>query len=295
MLSRLILAIMISCTTSCDAVKREPGEKIISFREDVAFDRISVSLNNRDFDLSVFSSVQIDKIRSNSITIYVMPPPSRYKYDDRSGSFGYWHHYVGLSSASSLKLLAGSFDQKGRPFIILALPGTYGTSGDRRLQHELAVVDIVDAAVSRIAKVVGAKEVHLVGQSTTAPIVGGLVFRRSDIGCMAISSGPYDYPDFVRERGWPSMYSGARMPFSALSLARARSPSQNARIFVIADKRDALVPFKYSVEMNQVLLDNGYNSQLISANSSDPLHHSLQYMAVQWVSRCATSAEKGAW
>ena len=77
------------------------------------------------------------------------------------------------------------------PYLLIARPGTFGSSGhhlkDRRTLLEIR---IAMAALDALKRYNGFKRFHLVGQSGGGHTVAGLVQSRSDIGCAAIASGP---------------------------------------------------------------------------------------------------------
>jgi len=78
----------------------------------------------------------------------------------------------------------------GRTAIVLARPGTFGSSGNElKIRHTVHEARLVDAALSLIAARHGIRRFHLVGQSGGAILIGALLASRSDIGCASLGAG----------------------------------------------------------------------------------------------------------
>jgi hypothetical protein len=281
---------------SCEQSPFETAQekrRLVEFRADRPVQQLAVAGPGWAYQVPIFSTQPIEDIQTDSLNVYLMPPPARYVFDRERQTFGYWNHYDVHPTSSSVEDLAARFEQPSEPFVVVALPGTYGSDGPRSLQHEARIIDVMDAALTQLREITGARVLNVAGQSTTAAIGAGLLTRRSDLRCVALSSGPYDYPDFVRERHWPSMYSGATTPFSAVAMANAIKTDPERKVALIADRQDSRVPFRYSEAMRDAMVREGHEVELLSLNSADPEHHALQLGAVRWMLDCVRADKAG--
>lgn len=76
-----------------------------------------------------------------------------------------------------------------RPFINLARPGIYGSSGNHLERRRKREVDLVNAALDRLKEWFGWDLISLAGQSGGGHLVGALLARRTDVDCAVIASG----------------------------------------------------------------------------------------------------------
>ena len=73
------------------------------------------------------------------------------------------------------------------PYILLARPGTYGSSGSHAQRRTPRETDVVSAALDAIKAAHGYQRLHLVGQSTGAHTAAALLSRRTDLGCVVLA------------------------------------------------------------------------------------------------------------
>jgi hypothetical protein len=94
---------------------------------------------------------------------------------------------------------AGRVGKKvGLPFIILARPGTLGSSGSElAVRHTVHEVHLVNLALGAITRKYGITKVDLLGQSGGSILIGALMAMRGDIGCASIGSGRLGLPPYA--------------------------------------------------------------------------------------------------
>lgn len=277
--------------TACVPSGSEQTQSLVPFANDTGAPLVSVTTRNGDYQVPVFNWSPNGNV-IDELNIYLIPPPSRYVFDARRQKFRYWNHYQNFSTASAVERMASHFSTSV-PLVVIAIPGTYGSAAPPALQHQLGVVEIVDKALDRLKLVSGVRRFNLAAQSTTAPIAAALMTRRSDLGCLALSSGPFDYPALVAQRNWPSMYSGAYDPFSMMELVDDVRPDPSRQVILVADRNDHVVPVASSEAFSEALARNGHNVRLVRMNTSDPAHHALQYEAIRELIACEQNADAG--
>jgi poly(3-hydroxybutyrate) depolymerase len=90
-----------------------------------------------------------------------------------------------------------------RPFINMARPGVYGSSGDHQQRRREREVALIDAALDQLKTTFGWDCIDIAGQSGGGYLVATLIARRSDIRRAVIASGGVAIrmrnQEFVRE------------------------------------------------------------------------------------------------
>lgn len=177
------------------------------------------------------------------------------------------------------------------PWIKVGRPGAYGSSGDhtkRRLPKEMYSLN---EAVSLIKDRFGIKQLILVGQSGGGGIAFGLLtLGRQDVKCAVGGSGAY----VIKERAAILQTSlsklgadmtGYRDPYDPIEhVAEIKS---NARMFIIGDPRDTLMPFALQVKFAEQLRQLGKDVTVIEGRATDLDHHGLERAAFRTAGWCA--------
>lgn len=92
----------------------------------------------------------------------------------------------------------------GHPYILLARPGTFGSTGDHRLRRSRREVALIDAALDQIKARHGIARLVVAGTSGGGHLAAALLSRRDDISCAVITSGVVAVKMRARLRGWPA-------------------------------------------------------------------------------------------
>ncbi|MGL5137336.1 MAG: hypothetical protein ACRC7G_06165, partial [Beijerinckiaceae bacterium] len=120
-------------------------------------------------------------------------------------------------SPAQLQISADNWSKRyGGTYLMLARPGTFGSSGkhgDRRLIRE---VRIVDAALNALREKHGFLGFHLVGQSGGGHLVASLLPRRQDIGCAVVASGAVSVRTRIRDMGRTVDITGHKNPYDPI-------------------------------------------------------------------------------
>src|SRR5262245_61208629 len=95
-----------------------------------------------------------------------------------------------------------------RPFINLARPGIYGSSGNHLERRRKREVDLVNAALDRLKEQFGWDLISLAGQSGGGHLVGALLARRTDVDCAVIASGNVAVRKRLQELGLAADVTG---------------------------------------------------------------------------------------
>src|SRR5687768_907590 len=100
---------------------------------------------------------------------------------------------VNNSVGAKLKEAQGLAGANGVPFVLVARPGCFGSSGEHSARRRAKEYFSMNAAVDAIKARYNIKEVILSGQSGGGATVGALLtLGRTDVVCAAASSGVFD-------------------------------------------------------------------------------------------------------
>lgn len=201
----------------------------------------------------------------------------------------------GDNHADKLRQLADTMAKVHRvPYIFVARPGVYGSSGRHNERRTLKEYLSLDAAVDAIKARYGFERVHLGGQSGGAATVGALLtLGRTDIACAVASSGPFDAlarAHDIADRGGRSWngcdVTGRCDAYNVTDHASSVARSATRRIFLIGDPIDANTEFKYQQAFAGKLQALGHDVTLTPANGLGPMHHGLDHMANRTLGWC---------
>lgn len=173
------------------------------------------------------------------------------------------------------------------PFIILARPGTGGSSGNQwRDGKTVLETALLDRALDVLAQRYGIERWALAGQSGGAAMAANLLARRRDIGCAALSSGPL---------ALKAQYAGQGAADDLLQLlddpldhvARI-APDPSRRVFVVSDELDSLVPLRMQRPWVEAALSRGLAVEQVVGRGwgGGPQHHVLAWQAVRAATLC---------
>ncbi len=185
------------------------------------------------------------------------------------------------------------------PYVIVARPGTFGSTGnhaDRRKSREpMAMRNAIDAIRQRYAL----QHVSLAGQSGGATIVGALLtLGLSNVRCAAPASGGFDLNAMLdwhakrqgivgSHREHPASLSGS---FNVMDQLDGIVHDRERRIFVIGDPDDKVTPFAQQRRFAEQLGAQGHHAELIEAVGGGPERHGLSLTSLKLAGLCATGA-----
>ncbi|WP_448206363.1 alpha/beta hydrolase family protein [Azospirillum sp. sgz302134] len=186
-------------------------------------------------------------------------------------------HQEGLGVAAMIEQERGLAERFGIPFLFLARPGAYGSSGrfwtSRNSPREAALMNaLLDALKARY----GVREWALGGHSAGGTLTAELLARRDDLRCAIISSGAPAFRAYLEARGLHAALAKPQNwfdPYASLDRIK-RDPER--RIFVIGDPRETNIPFHTQRFYFDGLKKRGHTAWLVTLERAPPpRHHSL--------------------
>lgn len=213
----------------------------------------------------------------------------------------YRHNRRGLSRhlASLRRTLDGLARTYNVPYVLVARPGTFGSTGSHEDRRKVREYQLMRQAIEGIRTRFEIGEVSLAGQSGGATIAGALLtLGLTGVRCVAPASGGFDLSAMLdwhaSRRGYPPTHRELPASISeSLSvmdrLGNVRVEARR-RIFVIGDKDDKVTPFDQQRRFAEALKEAGHHAELVEAEASGPEQHGLALTALRVVGLCASGA-----
>lgn len=173
----------------------------------------------------------------------------------------------------------------GLPVIILARPGTYGSSGDHGERRQKSEFLALDAALDEIMQKHRIAKLVLSGHSGGATAVGALLtLGREDIACAIMTSGAFgllERAQRLRERkGNPPRPgidgTGLPSPYDPIEHIGGVVDDPERTILIIGNRNDTNTPFDLQARFKTALSDAGHQATLIDYPASGPDFHNLR-------------------
>jgi hypothetical protein len=181
---------------------------------------------------------------------------------------------AGLAASAALQAKA-----LGHPFIILARPGYYGSSGIANDQYRRREALLVNAALDAIKQRHAIARFGVSSQSGGGPSLAGLLALRSDIGCAAFSSSLTAFEE--REQALkgttsaPPLHQVTPEAYDPIREANTIKPRPELRVFIVGDANDKLIPLAAQQAYFEALKRHGVQVAMTASTAVGEAHHSL--------------------
>ncbi|TPG58032.1 hypothetical protein EAH89_08655 [Roseomonas nepalensis] len=178
----------------------------------------------------------------------------------------------------------------GHPFIILARPGYYGSSGVAAEQYRRREILLVNAALEAIKQRHGIARFGVSSQSGGGPSLGGILALRDDVPCATFSSSLTAFDERDRALGAASRAPALRQvtqdPYDPIREVAKVRPSAERRVFVVGDPEDRQVPFPSQQAYAEALRQQGVKVAITTSTAVGATHHSLGATGQRGVGWC---------
>ena len=189
-----------------------------------------------------------------------------------------------------------SRDRAGVPWIFMARPGTYGSSGDHRKRRQLVEFHALDAALDALMQRHRLQRIVIVGHSGGATAGAALLtMGRTRIACAVLTSGAYGLLERARmlgrSRDGRTDTTGSAEFYDPLDHVGgiARDPAR--RIVLIGNREDRNTPFVLQQRFADAVAKAGHRIELRTHAAEPPDFHDLKdRIALQTASQCAREA-----
>lgn len=248
--------------------------------------------------------VEVDG-RGDCIAFYPAGDPSRAKqavlYFEGDIPLSYRRDRAKLRShLASLRRGLGMLAAAYRiPYVLVARPGTFGSTGDHKDRRKDREYLLMRAAADAIRIRFQLESVSLAGQSGGGTIVGALLaLGISRVACAVPASGGYDLTAMLdwhasrqgmigAHRTHPATLSNS---FNVMDHVAGVLRDPKRRVFVLGDPKDQVTPFAQQQRFAAALKAAGHHIVVTEGAARGPEHHGLSFTALQLAGLCATGA-----
>ena len=185
----------------------------------------------------------------------------------------------------------------GVPVVIIARPGTYGSSGNHRQRRQASEFQALDAALDQLRQRFSIGRFVLLGHSGGATVVAALLtLGREDVQCAVMTSGAFALLERAqmirRSKGLPARdgrdTNGLLHPYDPLEHVDGIAKMAGRPLFVMGNRDDRVAPFVLQERFYQALRDAGLEAQLVESPASGPAFHQLRDdIGLKTAARCA--------
>jgi len=164
---------------------------------------------------------------------------------------------------------------RGVPYVFLARPGIYGSSGDHRQRRRSAESRLVSAAIDLIKQRHGIETLGVAGQSGGGHVVASLLTMRSDIRCAVAASSVSSPRMRWTLRGRSRDMTGYTDSFEPIEHLQAGTGHPQLRVFVLGDPQDTNTPWPSQVVLADRLKERQVAVEVIEGEGTGPENHNL--------------------
>jgi pimeloyl-ACP methyl ester carboxylesterase len=173
----------------------------------------------------------------------------------------------------------------GVPVVIVARPGTYGSSGNHGQRRQPGEFLALDAALDELRQRYRIGQFVLLGHSGGATVAAALLtLGRTDVKCAVMTSGAFallERASMIRQsKGLPAQpgrdTNGLTHPYDPSQHIDGIAAAPDRQLFVIGNADDQVTPFVLQEEFFRALIRAGHHAKLIEAMAFGPSFHQLR-------------------
>jgi pimeloyl-ACP methyl ester carboxylesterase len=202
--------------------------------------------------------------------------------------------YVKQSPAALQERIAGWSRNLRMPYLYLARPGSYGSSGEYARRRTPREIDLVSAALDAIKSRHGYTRLHLAGSSEGGHAAAALLARRTDLGCVVLASSLLSVRSGLAESGWDQDVTGNKHPVDPVALVDQVVKRPGLRIMVVTDPDDIVISARSQTAYVRRASAAGLPVQQIFAAATDSGAHGLWRAGLLVATDCARGVKDDA-
>lgn len=181
------------------------------------------------------------------------------------------------SSNRSLQRDADEWSRKlAAPYILVARPGTYGSSGNHMQRRRVAESILISAAMDKIKDRLKVGEFVVTGQSGGGHVTSSLITHRADIVCAVPTSAPSSPRVRSTLKGLTKDTTGYKDSFEPTEHLRKDKVHEMLRVFVLGNPAETNVLWPSQVIMAVKLKEAGIQVETLHGIGTGPDGHGLK-------------------
>ncbi|WP_198970018.1 alpha/beta hydrolase family protein [Xylophilus sp. ASV27] len=186
-----------------------------------------------------------------------------------------------------------SYERAGVPWVFVARPGTYGSSGDHRARRQESEALALDAAVTALIERLGIGRVVLLGHSGGATAAASMLTHgRTGVACAVLTSGAYSLLERARmlgrSNGGRTDTTGSASFYDPLDHIDGMARDPERRIVLIGNRDDRNTPFALQEKFARALAAAGHQVVVMTHAAEAPEYHDLKdHIGPRMASVCA--------
>lgn len=205
-------------------------------------------------------------------------------------------NYDKISPDSLTALMQKNYQAYGVPFILVARPGVYGSSGEHMQRRRAKEFHSLNAAVDAIKRRHGLEQAILAGQSGGSTVVAALLtLGRRDVPCAALASGNYDIVELAEIKRFKTGQRSRRGcdvtnycdPYNVIDHVAGIASDPARIITLIGDPLDSNTVFHLQKKFADAVMAAGHRVDFLEAEGKGPDRHSLSHVAYRVAAECA--------
>jgi len=169
------------------------------------------------------------------------------------------------------------------PLILIARPGSLGSSGDHKEKYKPREASIMNAALDAIKARHGWNDLVLAGHSGGATLVANMLPERADLKCAVMSSGAVALHRYAADHGFAfDVYSQWQDPLQSANRLGYRPTA----FYILAGRGDKIRPTRYQQMYADALTKKRLDVHFLEISKPrDP--HNLENEALRVADTCA--------
>lgn len=183
--------------------------------------------------------------------------------------------YTNLSPSKMQALVDQMALKAGVPLILLARPGSFGSSGEHKKRRRILEPQLVSKALDVIKTRHGIQELTVVGLSGGGHTLVSFLGWRSDITCAVPASSVSSPKMRWEEMGLTADLTGYADSYEPLAHLKSDVMHPKLRVFVLGDPKDSSVKWSTQLPLATRLKELGVNVEILTGEGSDSQHHAL--------------------
>ncbi len=204
---------------------------------------------------------------------------------------------AGNTLAAKISQARGLTKRAGMPLVIVARPGTYGSSGDHGQRRQAQEFIALNGALDQLRERYGIGQFVLLGHSGGATAAAALLtLGRTDVKCAVMTSGAFSLvqrAQMIRQsKGLPSRpgrdTNGLLHPYDPARHIDGIAVAPARQLYVIGSPDDQVAPFALQEAFFQALMRAGHQAHLIKAQGVPTAFHQLRHdIGMKTAAQCA--------